>query len=148
MGPRPKPFLAPDECSYEGALEKKCEHALHRQGLANDRPGVLGERRPICPELEFHRNSSDDPYRKVESKNFGPEPRCSVVFFFSGPKSAPFPIDHEPGKSHGQLWKQIMVSNSEPEMNAMPKSRVGKRVIHVMCSVKEVPVDGLLLVHI
>ena len=32
--------------------------------------------------------------------------------------------------------KQIVVSNGEPKMNTVPKSRVGKRVIHVMCFVK------------
>src|SRR5215469_15708866 len=132
MGPWPKPFLAPDECSYEGALEKKCEHALHRQGLAYDRPGVLGEGRPISPELEFHRNSCDDPYREVESENPSPESRRPVIFFVPSPQSPPFPINQEPGQPHGQLGKKIMVSDREPEMNAMPESRVGKRVFHVM----------------
>ena len=33
-----------------------------------------------------------------------------------------------------------MVSDGEREMNAMPQSRVGKRVIHVMRLVKKLPV--------
>src|ERR1700761_2454122 len=103
MGPRAEPLLAPDERSYEGALEEKREHTLHRQSLANDRPGVLRESRPVCPELEFHRNAGDDPHRKVESKNSGPKSRRAVVFFVSSPQRSPFPINHEPGKSHGEL---------------------------------------------
>jgi hypothetical protein len=65
----------------------------------------------------------------------GPEPRRPIVFFVPSPQSLPFPINQEPRKSHGELGKQIVIGDREREMIAMPMSRVGKRVFHVMRSV-------------
>src|ERR1700751_1081248 len=103
MGPRAEPFLAPDERSYERALEEKREHTFHRQGLANDRPGIPRETGPVSPELELHRDSGDYSDCKIQTKDSSPESCCSIVLFISGPECAPFPVNQEPSKSHGEL---------------------------------------------
>ena len=47
--------------------------------------------------------------------------------YFSSPVSqgTPFPVNQEPGKSHGELRKQVTVRESEPEVDPVPESRVG-----------------------
>src|SRR6266566_6548190 len=93
MSARPEPFLAPDQRADERALQKKREHAFHRQRLSDDATGVFGKIRPVRSELELHWNAGDDADREIESEDLGPKPDSLIVFFITGPQRAPFPIN-------------------------------------------------------
>src|SRR4029077_1565296 len=127
---RTESLLAPDQRADERALEKEGEHAFHCQCLANDRASILGEAGPIGPELKLHRYPGYYADREIETKDSGPEPRGPFVLLISGSQSAPFPINQEPSQSHGELRKQIVVSDGECEVQAMPKRRICEVWIH------------------
>src|SRR6266702_1132047 len=115
MSARPGPFLAPDQCADERALQEESEHPFHRQRLANHAAGILRKVCPIRSELEFHRNAGHDTDRKIESENLGPKSDGLVVFFITGPQRAPFPVNQKPSQPHGELWKQVVIDVREPE---------------------------------
>src|SRR5271166_410617 len=120
---RTESLLSPDQRADERAFEKEGKHSLHCQCLANDRASILGEAGPVGPKLKFHRNTGYYSDREIQTKDSGAEPRGSIVLFISGSQGAPLPINQEPGQSHGELRKQVVVSDGEPEMDAMPESR-------------------------
>src|SRR4029077_5640591 len=116
MSARSESFLAPDQRANERAFEKECEHPFHRQRLANYAASILRKVCPIRSELEFHRNAGDDSDGKIKSEDFRPEPNRLIVFFVTGSKGAPFPVNQKPGQPHGELWKQVVIGDREPEL--------------------------------
>ena len=121
---RPEPLLAPDQRAHERALEQEGKHPFHREGLSDDATRVLGEIRPIRPELEFHRDACDYADGEVQSKDLRPETGRGSVALVTGPERAPFPVDEEPGQSHRQLGKEIVVGDREGELKPVPQGRV------------------------
>src|SRR5438128_5375181 len=116
MSARSEPFLAPDQCADERALEKKREHAFHRQRLSNHATGVFGKVRPVRSELKLHRNPGDDANREVQSEDLGPKPDSLIVFFVPSSKGAPFPVNEKPSQPHGELRKEVVINDREPEL--------------------------------
>jgi hypothetical protein len=49
MQTRTQPPLSVEEDADERALQEECEHAFHREGLADDAAGVLGESAQLVP---------------------------------------------------------------------------------------------------
>src|SRR6266576_2873628 len=101
---------------HERVLQKEGEHTFHRERLSDYSTGVTREVRPIRSELKFHGNSGDDTDGEIEPKDFGPKPNCSVVFFVTSSKGAPFPVNQEPSQPHRELRKQVVVDDREPEL--------------------------------
>src|SRR2546421_12730488 len=116
MATRSESFLTPDQRTNERALKEEGEHSFHRQRLSDDATGVFGKVRPIRSELEFHRNAGHDADREIQSENLRPEPNRLIVFFITGPKRAPFPINQEPRQPHGELRKEVVINDREPEL--------------------------------
>src|SRR5258707_6323933 len=85
MSARAQSFLAPDQRPNERALEKEREHPFHRQRLSNYSAGIFGKIRPVCSELEFHRNAGHDADREIQSENLGPKSDVLVVIIIPVP---------------------------------------------------------------
>src|SRR5438876_6747101 len=109
MPARSEPFLAPDQCADERALQEEREHPFHRQRLSDHGAGVFGKIRPVRSELELHRNAGHDTDRKIESENLGPEPNRPIVFFVPSSKGAPFPVNDEPREPHRERSEERRV---------------------------------------
>src|SRR5439155_7035276 len=116
MSARSEPFLAPDQRADERALQEELEHPFHRQRLSDYAAGVFGKIRQVRAELELHRHANYDPDRKIESENLGPKPDGLVVFIIAGAERAPFPVNQKPSQPHGELWKQVVIDDREPEL--------------------------------
>ena len=87
-------------------------------------PEYFGEVRPVRPELELHRDAGDYADGEVQSKDLRPETRRGSVALVTGPERAPFPVDEEPGQSHRQLGKEIVVGDREGELKPVPQSGI------------------------
>src|SRR5207244_3024377 len=116
MCARAESFLAPDQRTDKSALQKEREHPFHRQGLSDDAACVFGKVRPIRSELKFHRNAGDDTDRKIESEDLGPKPNGLIVYFVTGAERAPFPVNEKPRQPHGELRKEVVINDGEPEL--------------------------------
>src|SRR3954452_11485685 len=116
MSAWPEPFLSPDQCADERALQEERKHSFHRQRLANHAAGILRKIRPIRSELEFHRNAGDDPDGKIESEYLRPKPNRLVVFLVTTSERAPFPVNQKQREPHGELRKQVVINDREPEL--------------------------------
>src|SRR5882724_8412292 len=116
MAARSESFLTPDQGADERALQEEREHPFHRQRLANYAAGILRKVRPVRSELEFHRNAGDDTDREIQSENLRPKPNRLIVFFITGAERAPFPINQEPRQPHGELRKEVVINDREPEL--------------------------------
>src|SRR5947207_2000727 len=116
MSARSEPFLTPDQRTNERALEKEREHPFHRERLSNYSAGILRKVCPVRSELKLHRNAGDDADREIESEDFGPKPDSLIVFFVTGPERAPFPVNQEPREPHGELRKEVVINDREPEL--------------------------------
>ncbi len=116
MPARSESFLTPDQRTNERALQEEREHAFHRQRLSDHATGVFGKVRPVRSELEFHRNAGDDTDRKIESENLGPKPDGLIVFFVPSSQGAPFPVNEKPSQPHGELRKEVVINDREPEL--------------------------------
>ncbi|MGC3991945.1 MAG: hypothetical protein QM796_20095 [Chthoniobacteraceae bacterium] len=123
---RPEPFLAPDQRANEGAFQKEREHALHRQRLPDDAAAVARKARPVRAELKFHRDAGHHPDRKVQPKDFRPEPRGLIVFFLAGPERLPFPKNEKPRQPHRELREEVMIGDGKGELDAMPERGIGE----------------------
>src|SRR5207244_10109111 len=116
MSARSESFLTPDQCTNERALQEEREHPFHRQRLSDHAAGVLRKVCPIRSELKLHRNAGDDSDGKIKSENFRPKPNRLIVFFVPSSKGAPFPVNQKPSQPHGELWKQVVIDDREPEL--------------------------------
>src|SRR5438132_14341365 len=116
MATRPESFLTPDQCADERALQEEREHPFHRQRLTDDATSVFRKVRPVRSELEFHRNAGHDADREIQSENFRPKSDGLVVFFITSPERAPFPTTQEPRQPPGELRKEIVIDDREPEL--------------------------------
>src|SRR6266404_7004044 len=125
-----EPFLAPDQRTDKRALQKEREHPFHRERLSDYAAGVLGKVRPIGSELEFHRNTGDDADGKVQSEDLRPKPNSLVVFLVTTSERAPFPVNDEPRQPHGELRKEVVINDREPELQPVPKPRIAKDRVH------------------
>ena len=121
---RPEPLLAPDERADERALEQEGKHPFHRERLSDDAARVLREVRPVRPELELHRDAGDHADGEVQPEDLRPEPGRGGVALITGPERAPLPVDEEPGESHRQLRKEIVVGDGEGELKPVPQGGV------------------------
>src|SRR5437016_7894629 len=130
MSARSESFLTPDQRTNERALEKEREHSFHRQRLSNYSAGIFGKIRPVRSELKLHRNAGDDADREIKSEDLRPKANGLVVFFVPGSKGAPFPINEEPRQPHGELRKEIVINDREPELYPVPKARIVKDRVH------------------
>src|SRR5262249_44509435 len=126
---RPQTLFAPDERTDEGAFEKEREHALHCQCLSNHTAAVLGEARPVGPELKLHRNAGHHPHGEIEPEDLGPESRGLVVFLFTRPQGTPLPIHQEPRQAHRQLGEQVVVRDGERELDTVPEQCIFHGVV-------------------
>ena len=127
---RSQSFLAPDQRADKRALQEEREHPFHRQRLSDDTAGVFGKVRPVRSELELHRNAGDDADREVESENLRPKPDSLVVFLVTTSERAPFPVNQKQREPHGELWKQVVINDREPELQPVPKARIVKDRVH------------------
>src|SRR6266550_6412167 len=116
MAARSESSLTPDQRTNERALQEEREHPFHRQRLPNHAAGILRKIRPIRSELEFHRNAGHDTDGKIKSENLRPKPDRLIVFFVPSSKGAPFPVNEKPSQPHGELWKQVVIDDREPEL--------------------------------
>src|SRR6266699_1057388 len=116
MSARSESFLTPDQRTNERALQEEREHAFHRQRLSDDATGVFGKVRPVRSELKLHRNAGDDADREIESEDLGPKSDGLVVLIIAGAEGAPFPVNDEPRQPHGELRKEIVIDDREPEL--------------------------------
>src|SRR5207302_6408086 len=130
MSARSEPFLTPDQRTNERALEKECEHPFHRQCLSNYSAGILRKVCPVRSELKLHRNAGDDTDREIQSENPGPKPNSLVVFIIAGAERAPFPVNQKPRQPHGELRKEVVINDREPELQPVPKARIVKDRVH------------------
>src|SRR5438309_4121939 len=116
MATRPESFLTPDQCADERALQEEREHSFHRQRLSYHAAGILRKVCPVRSELEFHRNAGHDSDREIQSENLGPKSNRLVVFIIAGAERAPFPVNQKPSQPHGELRKQVVINDREPEL--------------------------------
>src|SRR6266496_3741691 len=116
MATRSEPFLAPDQRADERALQEEREHPFHRQRLTDHATSVFRKVRPVRSELKLHRNAGDDTDRKIESENLGPKPDGLIVFFVPSSQGAPFPVNEKPSQPHGELRKEVVINDREPEL--------------------------------
>src|SRR5438132_3230237 len=116
MCARAESFLAPDQRTDKRALQEEREHPFHRQRLTDDATSVFRKVRPVRSELEFHRNAGHDADREIQSENFRPKSDGLVVFFITSPERAPFPTTQEPRQPPGELGKEIVIDDREPEL--------------------------------
>ena len=121
---RAQSFLTPDQRTDKRAFQKKREHALHRERLANHATGIARKGGPIGSELKFHRNAGNNTDGKVDTEDFCPEPGCLVVLLFSGSIGLPFPINQKPRQPHRELRKQVMVNQRKTEVESVPKGSI------------------------
>src|SRR5271155_4745700 len=119
--PGSQSLLAPDERAYKCALQKESEHTFHGQRLSDYAPGVPRKSCPVRSELKFHGNARDNTHGKIEAKNLRPKANRVVVLFIARFQGAPFPVDQEPGQSHGELRKKVMIGQREAELESAPK---------------------------
>src|SRR2546430_509473 len=127
---RAQSFLTPDQRADECALQEEREHSFHCERLANHAAGILRKVSPICSELKFHRNPRDDTDREIESEDLRPKPNSLVVFLVTSSERAPFPVNQKPREPHGELRKQIVINDREPELQPVPKARIVKDRVH------------------
>src|ERR1700675_340483 len=130
MSARSESFLTPNQRTDERALEKEREHPFHRQRLSDHTAGILRKVCPIRSELKLHRNAGDDADGEIESEDLRPTPDRLIVFFFTGPQRAPFPVTDEHRQTHRELRKQVVVDDREPELQPVPKARIVKDRVH------------------
>ena len=64
------------------------------------------------------------PTAKFRPKIFAQNRDRGGVALITGPERAPFPVDEEPGESHRQLRKEIVVGDGEGELKPVPEGRV------------------------
>jgi hypothetical protein len=83
MAARPQLSFAEEEQPEERGLGEEREQPFHRERQADDTPGGVRKARPIRPELKLHRDSRNDPDRKVERENASPETREIVPASFA-----------------------------------------------------------------
>jgi len=130
MCARSESFLTPDQCADERTLQEEREHSFHRQRLSDHAAGILRKIRPVRSKLEFHRNAGHDSDREIQSENLGPKPNRLIVFFVTGPQGAPFPVNQKPRQPHGELRKQVVINDREPELQPVPKARIVEDRVH------------------
>ena len=102
--------------AQEGGLKEEGEDALHPERLSDHGAGFARKGRPVCAELEFHGNPRDHSESEVDGEDFGPEARRSAVPFVAGPQRHGLQDQDQKRQSHGELRKQIVVGDSESEM--------------------------------
>ena len=112
----PEPLFSEKKQSQETRFQKKRKHAFHRQRLPDHSSRGLRKRRPVRPELEFHRNSRHDAERKINSENPRPESRRAIVVFIPGAQCFRLQVDQQQRKPHRQLRKNIVKGDSEGEL--------------------------------
>src|SRR5690242_12931832 len=122
MIPRAQPLFTPNKRADKRTLQKKREHAFHRQCLSDHAARIAGKVSPVRSELKLHGNAGDNTHGKIKSENLGPKPNRLIVLFITGPQSTPFPIDYEPRQSHGELRKKVVIGQREGELQPAPKS--------------------------
>src|SRR6266404_7489654 len=116
MATRSQSFFAPDQGADERALQEEGEHPFHGQRLADHTAGILRKVRPVRSELEFHRNPRDHADGKIKSEYLGPKPDSLIVFLVPSSERTPFPVNDEQRQPHGELRKEIVIDDREPEL--------------------------------
>ena len=83
---RSQSLFAENQQSQKSRFEEKRKDAFHRQGLSQHSARCFRELSPICAELKFHGNASDDAHGEINGKDFHPETRRLVVSLIATPE--------------------------------------------------------------
>jgi len=78
---------------------------------------------PVRAELKLHGNSRDYPHDEADPKNSSPELRGLIVEIIPGAQSHGFEDYDERSQSHGELWKQIVKSDSKSKLDPVEQNR-------------------------
>ena len=108
-----------EEEAEEGRFEEEGEDAFHGEGLADDAASSARELRPVGAELELHRDAGDDAEQEVDREDLRPEARCLVPAVIAGAQSDELHDHHQQRQAHGELREEIVVGDSEGEVDSV-----------------------------
>ena len=88
-------FLAKEKESKKTRFQEERKYALHCERLSDNAASGFRKLRPVGTKLKFHGNSGHHAHGKIDSENFRPESRGSIVVFVSGPQSFGLEIEQQ-----------------------------------------------------
>jgi hypothetical protein len=97
-------------CKHRRAKKEKTPSIA--RGWPMTQPVVRENCEPVCAELKFHRNSSNDADQEIDREDPCPEPRGSVVSFV-------FATDRNGLEDHDQQNRRLTVSRVVPIISAI-----------------------------
>ena len=112
-------FLAKEKESKKTRFQEERKYALHCERLSDNAASGFRKLRPVGAKLKFHGNSGDHAHGKIDSENFRPESRRSIVVLVAGAQSFGLEIDQQQRQTHRQLRENVMERNSESKVQAM-----------------------------
>src|SRR5207245_11495015 len=119
-------FLAKEKESKKTRFQEERKYALHCERLSDNAASGFRKLRPVGTKLKFHGNSGHHAHGKIDSENFRPESRGSIVVFVAGPQSFGLEIDQLQRQTHRQLRENVVERNSESEVQAMSINSVSQ----------------------